>query len=112
MAKSTKATKATKATTKVEVKAPARKRAAAYDPKARITISQGDEARRVVRNLTCDRALQAMAANPIVEKFVATFGAECDKKPLPGRGGQPGATQAAAILRFLEREGAVTVASK
>jgi hypothetical protein len=88
---------------------PARKRAPAYKPESKIAIVTGDDARRVVRNLSCDRAMQAMKSHATVGEFVKAFGAACDKAPLPGRSGQPGHVQAAAILRFLEREGAVTV---
>src|SRR5690349_3002526 len=97
--------------------APARKRPAAYTEGAKITIVTGDGARRTVRNLSCDRALQHMKSNPTVGKFRDAFAAEIEKLnkakagsgDLPGRGGQPATTQAIAILRFLEREGAVTV---
>lgn len=104
MAKSTKST-----APKGAAPATPRKRAAAYAPTAKITITTGDEARRVVRNLSCDRAMQAMKSAPTVGDFIKAFGAACEKQALPGRGGQPGHVQAAAILRFLEREGAVTV---
>jgi len=111
-------TKAPKApATPAAVKAPARKRPAAYTEAGRITIVTGDGQRRTVRNLSCDRAMQHMKANPTVGKYRDAFAAEIDKLnkakagsgDLPGRGGQPATTQAIAILRFLEREGAVTV---
>ena len=80
-----------------------------YQPGQRIVVVTGDDARRVVRNLSVDRAMQAIIAHDTVGKFVTEFGKLCDKQPLPGRSGQPGQTQAAAILRFLDREGAVKV---
>jgi hypothetical protein len=53
--------------------------------------------------------MQSMREHATVGAFVENFGKSCDKQPLPGRSGQPGHVQAAAILRFLEKEGAVTV---
>src|SRR5262252_6611093 len=96
---------------------PARKRPAAYQESSKIVISTGDDARRVVKNLTCDRALTVKKAHDTVGKYRDAFAKQIEAmnkaKPgsgdLPGRGGQPAATQAVAILRFLEKEGAVTV---
>jgi hypothetical protein len=114
MAKATKKNATPKADPKAAEapKATRKGRGAQYTPESVITIVAGDGARRVVKSLACDRALTAMRANPVVGKYVAAFGTACEKQPLPGRSGQPGHVQAAAILRFLEREGAVTVASK
>lgn len=115
MAKQAKTTKAPKApVTPVAPVAPTRTRGRAYTPTDVITVVTGEGARRVVKSLACDRTLSAIASTKsrTVAEYLAAFGPACEKQPLPGRGGQPGATQASAILRFLEREGAVVVAAK
>ena len=108
------AKQATKAPTTPATPATPRKRGAAYKPESTIRVVSGEGQRRVVKNLSCDRALQHMGGDKgtTVARYLAAFGPLCDKAPLPGRSGQPGATQAAAILRYLEREGAVVVATK
>lgn len=90
-----------------------RTRAAAYTPSSVISIVTGEGQRRVVKGLACERALLAMVDGKgkarTVADYLSAFAPECEKKPMPGRAGQPGTVQASAMLRFLEREGAVTV---
>jgi hypothetical protein len=97
-----------------------RTRGRAFPEQARITVVKGEGERRVVQNLSCHRALQAMVdakgnartVKQFIDAFAPMVDAKAGGKPLPGRGSQPGTVQAAAILRYLEMEGAVTVASK
>jgi hypothetical protein len=106
MAKQTTTPKAKVPTT---TKAPTKPRGKVFDPNAKIVVVAGDDARRLVEPQAPWRAVRAMRAHPTVGKYLAAFGAECDKAPLPGRGGQPGATQAMALLRWLVNEKAVIV---
>jgi len=94
---------------KADTEKKGRPRAAKYSVDSKITVVTGDGARRVVKGLAVERAMNAIAKNNVVGKYSEEFGKELDKKPLPGRSGQPGQVQAQAILRFLEKEGAVVV---
>jgi hypothetical protein len=125
MAKQATVTKSPKGTTKGKgtTEAPTRKRPAPYNPKATIRVVEGDGARRVVKSLAVNYAMQAMRKWPVVGTFVVEFGKLCEKPkamaggeqvagPMPGRAGQPGPTQAAAILRYLDGHEAVVVSTK
>lgn len=97
-------------------------RGRAYELTDVIAIVTGDGARRTMRGLAVDRTMEAIRAckSPTVGAYLDRFAPMLEAKPdakkgtghLPGRSGQPGRKQALGILRWLEKEQAVTVSAK